>query len=101
MARKLTDAQISTAKAWLHDVFVWGHMVANPRREILASNYWYMYGKKNPSSRRIAGDQEAAELICKVIQLRQAETKFIKAADKDLEILAQCQFNPELHSTDI
>jgi len=101
MAKRLTDAQIPTAKAWLHDVFVWGHMISNPRRDIPPRDYWYMYGGKNPAKRRVQGDQEACELICKVIQYRQAETKFIKAADKALEILAQCQFNPELHSTDI
>lgn len=103
---KLTDAQIQVAKAWLHDVFVWGHLIKNPVRDISVSDYWYMYGygaqkSRMPNKYRVSGDQEACETICNTIRLRQAETKFIQKADAALQILAQCPFNPELHSTDV
>ena len=96
---KLTDSQIVTARAWLHDVFVWGGLIPQPKRDIPSTKYYFMYGQNNRYNHS-TNDKQAAETVCEAIKLRQAESKFIMNVDRALETLAQCPFNPELHSTD-
>lgn len=43
---RLTQEQEKVAKAWLHDVFVWGGLLSYPVRTLPPTDYPYMYSKK-------------------------------------------------------
>ena len=47
MTNKLNPQQEQTAKAWLHDIFVLGGAISQPKRPIPAGAYKEMYGPKN------------------------------------------------------
>ena len=88
MAKIISSAEIPVAKAWLHDVFVWGGLAGSPKRAISMKNYRYMYGLSPDNFRNPAADptantkyRDAAKVICGMIKDRTVETQRFKAFD--------------------
>ena len=102
MAEILPQDKITEAKAWLHDVFIWGGLASTPKRAVSMDKYRYMYGTsadnfrndpKDPSSKKY---RDAAKTVCACIKNRQVETQRFLAFDKAIELLSQCHFLPDL-----
>ena len=96
MARQLTEAQIGIAKAWLHDIFVYGGLLPSPKRPIPAANYGCMYGGDHWKKKNYQMD---ATTLCTAIKYRTCETQAFLDYNKALEHIAECYFNPDLKST--
>jgi len=98
----LTQAQIGYAKAWLHDIFVWGGLVTDPKRDIKPDDYYYTYGiaLKHPGRSNIAAGTEAAKKVCEIIQTRKADTRVFMSLDKALDTLSGFQFVKDIHISD-
>lgn len=96
MAAILTQNEISVAKAWLHDIFVWGG-VASPMRVLTVSKYRYMYGQ-HPDNDRRAQYQPYAKTICDAILQRRVDVKAFNEYDEALKQLSIRAFSPNLKS---
>lgn len=94
MAAILNAKEIETAKAWLHDIFVWGGIVKAPIRSIDISRYRYMYGQHPDNTKKDYRDQ--AVIICDAIIKRKVGVKEFQSYDKALERLSYCAFTPNL-----
>ena len=100
MADLLPQNKIAEAKAWLHDVFIWGGLVTTPKRAVPTENYRYMYGTHSDNYRLNEPKyREAAQIICSCIKNRQAETKRFLAFDNAIQTIAPCHFLPDLSAT--
>ena len=95
----LSADKLKEAKAWLHDVFVWGGLASTPKRTTPIEQYRYMYGT-NPDNFRLSDKQfrEAAVVICDCIKNRFVETKRFLAFDKAIKTISRCHFIPDLTS---
>lgn len=102
MAEIIPSSEINTAKAWLHDVFVWGGLASTPKRAIPAQKYRYMYGTDPDNFRRENKKYyEAAVTICNTIKNREVETKRFQAFDDAIKTISQCHFNPDINSNNV
>ena len=108
MTKIISSAEIPVAKAWLHDVFVWGGLASSPKRAISMKNYRYMYGLSPDNFRNPAADstantkyRDAAKVICGMIKDRTVETQRFKAFDDAINTISACNFNPDLSSTNV
>ena len=96
----LTNDEIKEAKAWLHDVFVWGGLVANPKRAVPIEKYRYMYGTSPDNFRHDDPKyRDAAKTVCSCIINRKVETQRFLAFDAAIKLLSLCAFLPELSVT--
>lgn len=93
----LSADKIKEAKAWLHDVFIWGGLASTPRRAVSIDKYRYMYGT-HPDNFRVNEKKyrDAAQTICACISNRFAETQRFLAFDNAIKLISQCHFLPEL-----
>lgn len=94
MATILNGNEVDNAKAWLHDVFVWGG-IAQPSREIPLSRYRYMYGQ-DPVNNKNKKYQQYAKIICDAIMKRPVGVKEFQIIDDALENLSHCAFTPSI-----
>ena len=63
----LSTTEIKKAKAWLHDVFIWGGWASTPQRTVPIENYRYMYGTHDENFRKDDPKyQDAAKTICEI-----------------------------------
>ena len=100
MADILPTDSIKIAKAWLHDVFIWGGLSDNPRRVLPIEKYRYMYGTHPDNFRREDKKyHDAAVTICNCIKNRQVETQRFIAFDNAIKTLSACTFLPGLNET--
>ena len=89
--------KIKEAKAWLHDIFVWGGLASTPKRTIPIEKYRYMYGTHDENFRKDDPKyRDAAKTICACITSRKAETQRFLAFDAAIKLLSQCSFLPDL-----
>lgn len=89
--------KIKEAKAWLHDVFVWGGLASTPKRTVPIEKYRYMYGTHDENFRKDDPKyRDAAKTICACITSRKAETQRFLAFDAAIKLLSQCSFLPDL-----
>ena len=98
MARNmmLTPSQIETAKAWLHDLFVYGGLLASPKRLFSAASYGCMYGDDHWNKAKYLA---SAKLLCAAIKYRQCDARVFLGYEHALERIAEIYFNPDLKST--
>lgn len=101
MANKLNPQQEQTAKAWLHDIFVLGGAISQPKRPIPAATYGSMYGytynhPSNPWSKEAAAN---ARYLCEQIENRLVNYQVFTECDKKLDFFSQAWFIPDLHET--
>jgi len=100
MAGILPQDKVKEAKAWLHDVFVWGGLAITPKRTIPIDKYRYMYGTHDENFRKDDRKyRDAAITICGCIRNRQVETQRFLAFDNAISVLSQCSFLPDLSAT--
>ena len=93
----LSADKIKEAKAWLHDIFVWGGLASTPKRTVPIEKYRYMYGTHDENFRKDDPKyRDAAKTICACITSRKAETQRFLAFDAAIKLLSQCSFLPEL-----
>ena len=93
----LPTDEIKVAKAWLHDVFVWGGFMSTPKRTVPIEKYRYMYGTHEDNFRRDDPKyQNAAKTVCACITSRKVETQKFLAFDEAIKTLSQCTFLPDL-----
>ncbi len=97
MAAILNTDEIKVAKAWLHDIFVWGGILA-PKRTLTISKYRYMYGQDPVNDKRIKY-QPYAKTICDAIIKRVVDVKAFANYDEALKQLSHCSFTPNVLST--
>jgi len=91
--------KVKEAKAWLHDVFVWGGLASTPKRAIPIDQYRYMYGTHTDNFRLNDKQfREAAVTICNCIKDRFVETKRFLEFDKAIKTISRCHFIPDLSS---
>ena len=96
MALLPTD-EIKEAKAWLHDVFVWGGLASAPKRTVPIEKYRYMYGTHEENFRKDDPKyRDAAKTICACITSRKVETQRFLAFDAAIKTISQCSFLPDL-----
>ena len=96
MALLPTD-EIKEAKAWLHDVFVWGGLASTPKRTVPIEKYRYMYGTHEENFRKDDPKyRDAAKTICACITSRKVETQRFLAFDAAIKTISQCSFLPDL-----
>lgn len=96
MALLNTD-EIKEAKAWIHDVFVWGGIMSTPKRTVPIEKYRYMYGTHDDNFRKDDPRyRNAAKTVCACITSRKAETQKFLAFDEAIKTLSQCTFLPGL-----
>ena len=89
--------EIKEAKAWLHDVFVWGGLASTPKRTVPIEKYRYMYGTHDDNFRRDDPKyRDAAKTVCACITSRKAETQKFLAFDEAIKTLSRCTFLPDL-----
>ena len=99
MAGILPQDKVKEAKAWLHDVFVWGGAASTPKRSIPIDKYRYMYGTHAENFRKDDRKyRDAAVTVCGCIKNRQVETQRFLAFDAAIKLLAQCSFLPDLNA---
>lgn len=95
----LPQDKVNEAKAWLHDVFIWGGLATTPKRVIPVDKYRYMYGTHTDNFRKDDSKyREAATTVCNCIKSRKVETQRFLAFDKAIGQLAQCSFIPDLNA---
>ena len=93
----LPTDEIKVAKAWLHDVFVWGGLASTPKRTVPIEKYRYMYGTHEDNFRRDDPKyQNAAKTVCACITSRKVETQKFLAFDEAINTLSRCTFLPDL-----
>lgn len=93
---KLTDAQIVTAKAWLHDIFVAGGIYPNPKRAVATDDYGNMYGTHYYNNNRRTEICNKAKVLCDAIKNRQVDVNLFKNYDTILEFFATQYFSTAL-----
>ena len=110
MSYILDDNEIKVAKAWLHDIFVWGG-IYSPKRVIPIEKYRYMYGTHpsnfrtqpqtdDDNSKTIKDSKEAADIICDfILHRKDVETQRFLALDKAVQYLSKASFIPGLKLT--
>lgn len=99
MSGLLPTNKIAEAKAWLHDVFVWGGLASTPKRTIPIDKYRYMYGTNQDNFRNTSINttyRDAAKTICDCIKNRKVETQRFLAFDAAINTISKCAFTPEL-----
>ena len=97
MAGILPSDKVKEAKAWLHDIFVWGGLANTPKRSVSIEKYRYMYGTHPENFRKDDPKyRDAAKTICACIRNRQVETQRFLAFDAAIKLISQCHFLPEL-----
>lgn len=101
MANKLNPQQEQTAKAWLHDLFVLGGAISQPKRPIPVAVYNSMYGytyryPNNSWSKEAAAN---ARYLCEQIENRLVNYHVFTECDKKLDFFSQAWFIPDLHET--
>ena len=101
MTNKLNPQQEQTAKAWLHDLFVLGGAISQPKRPIPAATYRSMYGytysyPNNSWSKEAAAN---ARYLCEQIENRLVNYQVFTECDKKLDFFSQAWFIPDLHET--
>lgn len=84
----LSANEIKKAKAWLHDVFIWGGVVPADKSK-RGKYYALMYGSTNTTGK------EAAKRICDEIIYRKFDFTKVDAA---LETLSTIPFNTNTSS---
>lgn len=94
---KLTNEQIKTSHAWLHDVFVWGGLLTTIKRDpnvTYAYRDRFMYGllSANPANPRTAG----ACTICDFVKFRPMGYHDFNKVDLALAQLEHCWFVKDL-----
>lgn len=100
MAELISEINATEAKAWLHDVFIWGGLASTPKRTISIEKYRYMYGTHPDNFRSVDKKyREAAETICNCIKNRQVETQRFLAFDAAIKLISQCHFLPDITAT--
>ena len=93
----LSTTEIKKAKAWLHDVFIWGGWASTPQRTVPIENYRYMYGTHEENFRKDDPKyQDAAKTICACIKHRTVETQRFLKFDAAINTISQCSFLPDL-----
>ena len=93
----LNTDEIKAAKAWLHDVFVWGGLASTPKRTVPIEKYRYMYGTHEDNFRRDDPKyRNAAKTVCACITSRKVETQKFLAFDEAIKTLSLCTFLPDL-----
>lgn len=93
----LNTDEIKEAKAWLHDVFVWGGLASTPKRTVPIEKYRYMYGTHDDNFRKDDPKyRDAAKTVCACITSRKAETQKFLAFDEAIKTLSRCTFLPDL-----
>lgn len=101
MANKLNPQQEQTAKAWLHDIFVLGGAISQPKRPIPAATYRSMYGYtyRNPNSSWSKDAAANAKYLCDQIANRLVDYQVFTECDKKLDFFSGAWFIPDLHET--
>ncbi len=97
MANIIPDSEIPVAKAWLHDILVWGG-IAQPKRNITISNYRYTYGQDSANDKRDTY-RPYALTICQAIVKRTVSVKDFLNYDTALQNLSYCAFTPNVKAT--
>ena len=93
----LNTDEIKVAKAWLHDVFIWGGLASTPKRTVPIEKYRYMYGTHEDNFRRDDPKyRDAAKTVCACITSRKVETQKFLAFDEAINTLSRCTFLPDL-----
>ena len=82
---KLNADQILVAQAWLHDIFVAGGVLPNPKRAVDIANYGNMYGEHRWNRGRRAEICNKAKILCDAIKNRKVDTQLFKDYDQLLE----------------
>ena len=93
---KLTDSQIVTAKAWLHDIFVAGGIYPNPKRAVSTDRYGNMYGTHSYNKNRRTEICNKAKILCNAIKNRQVDVNLFKDYDLILDFFATQYFSTAL-----
>ena len=101
MANKLNPQQAQTAKAWLHDIFVLGGAISQPKRPIPAAAYREMYGYTYSYPNRIWSKNATAnaKYLCEQIENRLVDYQVFTECDKKLDFFSGAWFIPDLHET--
>ena len=101
MANKLNPQQEQTAKAWLHDLFVLGGAISQPKRPIPAATYRSMYGYTYsfPNSSWSRDAVANAKYLCDQIANRLVNYQVFTECDKKLDFFSSAWFIPDLHET--
>ena len=93
----LPTDEIKVAKAWLHDVFIWGGLASTPIRAVPIEKYRYMYGTHEENFRKDDPKyRDAAKTVCACIASRKVETRKFLAFDDAIKTLSGCAFLPDL-----
>lgn len=96
---KLTDEQLKVSHAWLHDVFIWGGLVTNIKRNPnITSSYQgtFMYGLL---SRPTNTGSTAARTICDFVKFRPMKYQDFESVDQALAYLESYSFVNDLAAT--
>ena len=102
MANKLNPQQEQTAKAWLHDIFVLGGAISQPKRPVPVAAYRPMYGYtyRYPNSSWSKAAVTNAKYLCDQIANRPVDYKVFTECDKILDFFSGAWFAPDIHETD-
>jgi len=95
MIKPLTPDQVKYAKAWLHDIFVYGGLLSYPRRPLEMSQYGCMYGDQHWRRDKFRPD---AKKLCEAIKFRLTSIKEFLEYDEALKHISELVFNPDLAS---
>lgn len=103
MANKLNPQQEQTAKAWLHDIFVLGGAISQPKRPIPAAAYQEMYGYtySYPNQPWSKDAVASARYLCDQIENRLVNYQVFTECDKKLDFFSSAWFVPDLHETNV
>lgn len=93
---KLTADQITTAKAWLHDIFVAGGVYPNPKRAVAMDDYGNMYGTHYHNKNRRPEICAKAKILCDAIKTRKVDVQLFKEYDSILEFFSRQYFSTAL-----
>lgn len=93
---KLTEDQITNAKAWLHDIFVLADSGVVPKRAIAVADYYYMYGDHNYYKNRLIPH---AKTIYNGIKFRQVNVQVFLEIEKALQVFENQKFVSSLATT--